>query len=249
MAPPTMPATRRVRKSIGIDTVARKSMDKENATVDLGSTGAAKKSSRSKSMGPGGLDALKQASGNRRAVCCFTDGKVYHDANSASRSPFPPNHARSSNQQSRPSPKSHRSRRKARLVRMRELRRVRVTRVDRRLPCALRRNNKQQRASVKNESDGTRDASLWPTAEYLLRPRRRCILLRLRISKIRQPRRTTLDGPHKRPTTPSEQKTTQPRPIAVAAQDFPSPISTNVMMTRPPQSIVPIQSQPISWRR
>ena len=68
MAPPTMPATRRVRKSIGTDTLSRKSLDKENATVDLGSTGAAKKSSRSKSLGPGGLDALKQSTGNRRAV-------------------------------------------------------------------------------------------------------------------------------------------------------------------------------------
>lgn len=64
----TLPASRRIRKSIGLDT--RKSVDKENATVDLGPNGAAasKKSSRSKSLGPGGLDALRQGTGNRRAV-------------------------------------------------------------------------------------------------------------------------------------------------------------------------------------
>lgn len=69
MSPPgetTMPATRRIRKSIGSYSDARKAADKENATVDLG---AASKASRSKSLGPGGLDALRQGSGNRRAVC------------------------------------------------------------------------------------------------------------------------------------------------------------------------------------
>lgn len=73
MAPPgeaTLPATRRTRKSIGAHTDVRKAMDKENATTDLGSTLAAnRKKSRSKSLGPGGLDALKQSTGNRRAVC------------------------------------------------------------------------------------------------------------------------------------------------------------------------------------
>lgn len=71
MPPPgesTMPATRRIRKSIGAHTDARKAVDKENATVDLGATS---KASRSKSLGPGGLDALKQGSGNRRAVWSF----------------------------------------------------------------------------------------------------------------------------------------------------------------------------------
>ncbi|ODA77534.1 hypothetical protein RJ55_07163 [Drechmeria coniospora] len=64
----TMPAMRRTRKSIGAYTDTRKAMDKENATVDLGSTLAAnRKKSRSKSMGPGGLDALKHGNGNRRA--------------------------------------------------------------------------------------------------------------------------------------------------------------------------------------
>lgn len=44
-------------------------MDKENITVDMASSLAGKagrKKSRSKSMGPGGLDALKPGSGNRR---------------------------------------------------------------------------------------------------------------------------------------------------------------------------------------
>ncbi|PWI73417.1 chromosome segregation protein [Purpureocillium lilacinum] len=71
MSPPTeatIPATRRTRKSIGAHTDIRKAMDKENATVDVGSSLAAnRKKSRSKSMGPGGLDALKQGHGNRRA--------------------------------------------------------------------------------------------------------------------------------------------------------------------------------------
>ncbi|KAF9875691.1 Spc7 kinetochore protein [Colletotrichum karsti] len=64
----TMPATRRTRKSIGAPTSSRKGTDKENATIDVGSTLAeSRKKSRSKSIGPGGLDALKNASGNRRA--------------------------------------------------------------------------------------------------------------------------------------------------------------------------------------
>ncbi|TPX17184.1 uncharacterized protein E0L32_003302 [Thyridium curvatum] len=62
----TVPATRRSRKSTtGLS--PRKAMDKENATVDVGSTLAAgRKKSRSKSMGPGGLDVLKSGNGNRR---------------------------------------------------------------------------------------------------------------------------------------------------------------------------------------
>jgi hypothetical protein len=65
----TMPATRRQRKSIGGRMPSAKSIDKENATVDLGSTLAAnRKKSRSKSIGPGGLDVLRNGSGNRRAV-------------------------------------------------------------------------------------------------------------------------------------------------------------------------------------
>jgi kinetochore protein Spc7/SPC105 len=54
-------------------------MDKENMTTDIGSLGgsskrsilgdaATKKKSRSKSLGPGGLDALRDGTGNRRQV-------------------------------------------------------------------------------------------------------------------------------------------------------------------------------------
>jgi hypothetical protein len=52
-------------------------MDQENMTADIGSLVGAKKAvpiekaskkSRSKSIGPGGLDALKDTSGNRRKV-------------------------------------------------------------------------------------------------------------------------------------------------------------------------------------
>ncbi|KAM4058518.1 spc7 kinetochore protein [Hirsutella rhossiliensis] len=63
----TLPLARRSRKSIGAQPAARDAMDKENATVDVGSSLAASRKSRSKSMGPGGLDALKQSAGNRRA--------------------------------------------------------------------------------------------------------------------------------------------------------------------------------------
>ncbi|RYP07168.1 hypothetical protein DL765_009242 [Monosporascus sp. GIB2] len=64
----TLPATRRPRKSTGHSPV-RKRMEKENITVDVASSLAGKggrKKSRSKSMGPGGLDVLKSGSGNRR---------------------------------------------------------------------------------------------------------------------------------------------------------------------------------------
>lgn len=65
----TVPATRRTRRSIGAHTDARKAMEKENATVDVTSSlAASRKKSRSKSLGPGGLDALMKANGNRRLV-------------------------------------------------------------------------------------------------------------------------------------------------------------------------------------
>ncbi|PHH63333.1 hypothetical protein CDD81_6107 [Ophiocordyceps australis] len=70
MSPPgesTLPTTRRARKSIGTISSTRKTMETENATVDLGSSIAPSRRSRSKSMGPGGLDALKSGDGNRRA--------------------------------------------------------------------------------------------------------------------------------------------------------------------------------------
>ncbi|KAI0474800.1 hypothetical protein F4859DRAFT_79711 [Xylaria cf. heliscus] len=64
----TLPSTRRPRKSTGHSPV-RKRIEKENITVDLASSlagNAGRKKSRSKSMGPGGLDVLKSGSGNRR---------------------------------------------------------------------------------------------------------------------------------------------------------------------------------------
>ncbi|KAK4059410.1 hypothetical protein Trihar35433_10871 [Trichoderma harzianum] len=63
----TMPATRRTRKSIGVHTELSNRSQKENATIDVGETMAASRKSRSKSMGPGGIDALRQGTGNRRA--------------------------------------------------------------------------------------------------------------------------------------------------------------------------------------
>ncbi|ROT39335.1 Spc7-domain-containing protein [Sodiomyces alkalinus F11] len=64
----TVPAARRQRKSIDGQIPSSRMFEKENATVDLGSTLAAnRKKSRSKSMGPGGLDILKSGNGNRRA--------------------------------------------------------------------------------------------------------------------------------------------------------------------------------------
>ncbi|KAK8103891.1 chromosome segregation protein [Apiospora kogelbergensis] len=64
----TLPPTRRPRKSTGHSPV-RKRIEKENITVDVASSlagNAGRKKSRSKSMGPGGLDVLKSGSGNRR---------------------------------------------------------------------------------------------------------------------------------------------------------------------------------------
>ncbi|TQV96104.1 chromosome segregation protein [Cordyceps javanica] len=63
----TVPATRRARKSFGSQHDIRKARDKENATVDVASELAASRKSRSKSIGPGGLDSLKPGTGNRRA--------------------------------------------------------------------------------------------------------------------------------------------------------------------------------------
>ncbi|KAK1254921.1 hypothetical protein MKX08_008916 [Trichoderma sp. CBMAI-0020] len=60
----TLPATRRARKSIGVHTELSR---KENNTIDVGGSLAASRKSRSKSIGPGGLDALRQGTGNRRA--------------------------------------------------------------------------------------------------------------------------------------------------------------------------------------
>ncbi|KAK3330167.1 hypothetical protein B0H66DRAFT_542936 [Apodospora peruviana] len=72
----TLPATRRTRKSIGGGggrSPSQKAADKENATlnIDMGAAGgtslaAGRKKSRSKSIGPGGIDVLKSGTGNRR---------------------------------------------------------------------------------------------------------------------------------------------------------------------------------------
>ncbi|KAM3456063.1 hypothetical protein MY3296_001932 [Beauveria thailandica] len=63
----TIPATRRVRKSIGSHHDIRKARDKENATVDIASELAVSRKARSKSIGPGGLDSFKVGTANRRA--------------------------------------------------------------------------------------------------------------------------------------------------------------------------------------
>lgn len=72
----TLPATRpRSRKSLG-HVPSSQTMDQENMTADMGSLATGKRApiekpsrkSRSKSIGPGGLDALKDTNGNRRKV-------------------------------------------------------------------------------------------------------------------------------------------------------------------------------------
>jgi len=73
----TLPATRpKSRKSLAHIPSAQE-MDQENMTADLGALASGKravpiekptKKSRSKSIGPGGLDALKDTTGNRRKV-------------------------------------------------------------------------------------------------------------------------------------------------------------------------------------
>lgn len=73
----TLPASRpRSRKSLAH--IPSSMVDQENMTTDIGSLSGAKKllptektfkKSRSKSIGPGGLDALKDTTGNRRKVC------------------------------------------------------------------------------------------------------------------------------------------------------------------------------------
>lgn len=76
----------RVRSRRSIAHVPRSKMtsnlDKENATADVGATqpfaNSAKpagkdKKSRSKSLGPGGLDALQNSNGNRRKVCLSSE--------------------------------------------------------------------------------------------------------------------------------------------------------------------------------
>lgn len=63
--------------------------DKENTTTDVGAirngTGNGKslsrdKKSRSKSLGPGGLDALQDSNGNRRKVTYYNDNSPAMDS-------------------------------------------------------------------------------------------------------------------------------------------------------------------------
>ena len=73
----TLPATRtKSRKSLA-HVPSSSAMDQENMTADIGALAGGKKAaqagkflkkSRSKSMGPGGLDALRDTAGNRRKV-------------------------------------------------------------------------------------------------------------------------------------------------------------------------------------
>lgn len=82
----TLPATRpKSRKSIAHRPSADM-VDKENMTADIGALGVAhkraalgerlSKKSRSKSIGPGGLDALKDTTGNRRKVSQLKDDEI-----------------------------------------------------------------------------------------------------------------------------------------------------------------------------
>lgn len=83
----TLPATRpKSRKSLGH--VASSVTDQENATADIGALAGKKrappierpsKKIRSKSIGPGGLDALRDTSGNRREVRHYLTSKLKPD--------------------------------------------------------------------------------------------------------------------------------------------------------------------------
>ena len=72
---PKVPRVRQARKSIAHTPSADITGNKENATVDAGEIASfsvqgkqAAKKNRSKSIGPGGLDALKDGSGNKQEV-------------------------------------------------------------------------------------------------------------------------------------------------------------------------------------
>ena len=82
VAPKFPPKQRRARKSIAhlpstsIGSNGQQDNQTENLTTyqsqsELAQSKNASKKSRSKSMGPGGLDALKETSGNRRKVSCI----------------------------------------------------------------------------------------------------------------------------------------------------------------------------------
>ena len=72
---PRAPRMRQARKSLAHVPSADSSGDKENLTVDSAALSSltaqgkqASKKSRSKSIGPGGLDALKESTGNKQEV-------------------------------------------------------------------------------------------------------------------------------------------------------------------------------------
>ena len=72
---PKLPRVRQARKSIAHMPSADVARSEENATVDSGMIASfsaqgkqVAKKNRSKSIGPGGLDALKEGSGNKQEV-------------------------------------------------------------------------------------------------------------------------------------------------------------------------------------
>lgn len=72
---PKAPRVRQARKSIAHTPSSDITGNEENATVDAGTIASfsaqgkqAAKKNRSKSIGPGGLDALKEGSGNKQEV-------------------------------------------------------------------------------------------------------------------------------------------------------------------------------------
>lgn len=75
---PKVPRVRQGRKSIAHMPSADITGNKENATIDAGAIAnfsaqgnQTKKKNRSKSIGPGGLDALREGSGNQQEVGSF----------------------------------------------------------------------------------------------------------------------------------------------------------------------------------
>lgn len=82
---PRAPRMRQARKSIGHLPSMDTSVDKENATVDSSSfatmaaaTKQTGKKTRSKSLGPGGIDALKEGTGNKsRVSSCKCPGSAF----------------------------------------------------------------------------------------------------------------------------------------------------------------------------
>jgi kinetochore protein Spc7/SPC105 len=83
----TLPKTSRPkRKSIAHQpSSATNSKNQDNATADIAalqraeSIKAAKKKLRGKSLGPGGLEALKEVTGNAMKVCLCASTREHHD--------------------------------------------------------------------------------------------------------------------------------------------------------------------------